>query len=271
MASGYTDPATLLTPSVPGATSPGILTNRQDRLLGRYQLRTMTGQARKASRASDRLAKMGINAAETAAGYEDPSSLAYDALHRMALSGAVGGKSAKMLKQRIGETQSLEEIGKWGDASKLWGQDQIAGQYGQAAQNLRAALGPDVDLSSPAVASLLAGMQEGRSTASQDFLNQLGIQQGQARQQVKEGFGAAIGNTLDETGSLVEALKQLKKQESDLANAQRGAFYGKMFGGPVGGLWGRQGALAGQQANPQMDLQSLIQMFMGGVPAGGAA
>lgn len=271
MASGYIDPSAPLTPVLPGA-APTDLTRGQNRALGRYQLWTMLGETGKAGKAQRRLARKGINAAETVAGYENPAILAENALHRMALQGGVQGKNAKRLKAELIQQNSLNEIDKWGQAATTYGMDEIAGQYGAAAQNLQSVLGPGVDLSSPAIASVLAGLMEGRSTTSMDYLNRLGVQQGQARQQVNEGLGGMVAQTLDETGALVEALKQLKDQQNDLANAQRGAFYGKMFAGPLGGLWGRQGALAGQNANPQMDLSSMLQLLgVGGMPGQGGA
>ena len=253
-------------PGMPGAP----LGKRQEKMLGRYALNTRLGRQGRATRAANRLETMGLpDPSVTLASY-DPASqrqLWEDTLWRKAKSGAIGGKRAKMLNQQITREDELGEIDKWGAAATTTGMDMVGGQYGAAAQNLQAVLGPDVDMSSPAVASILAGMLEGRQTATGDYLNQLGMQKAQARQQVMGGYGALIGNTLDETGALMEALKQLDEQEDDLASAQRGSFYAgmvnplRMLGGGIGSLaGGSQGGYAGAPAGQGAFAENLANL-----------
>lgn len=285
MATGYVNPAAPLTPTLPG-TAPGDLNRKQNRTLQRYQLRTTLGHETGAARAAKRLQRMGVNASETVAGFADPASLADSALARIANQGALGGKRAKRLNAQIIENENLAEIDNWGQAAMTYGTDEIGGQYGEAAGNLKAILGPDVDLSSPAVASVLAGLMEGRSTSSQDYLNRLQVMQGQAKNQAREGIGlGVIGQTLDETGALVEALKRLKDEQSDLAAAQRGSIYGgllnpaRAFGSGVGAIaGGRQGAASGGNAGAAgfAELLAAIQAITsmgngGGLPTPGGS
>lgn len=259
----------------------GDLNRRGERLLSRYQLNSDLGRSARTSRIARRLGRLGISDPSGTIASEgfDTRQLAEDALFRMAKSGAIGGKAAKRLNQDLTRKALLGEVEQWGSSSATEGIDEIGMQYGDLATSLRATLGDSVDTSSPAVQSILAGLQEGRQGDTRRFLTNLDIQKSAARSQITEGYGNMISETLDETGALMEALKQLREQESALAAAQRGSIYSSVLnplralGAGVGGaVGGRQGAASGGDAafGSFAELLSMLQSIsqMGGQKPG---
>ena len=251
------------------------LTVNQSNMLGRYSLQERLGRTARASRIGRRLERrFGIDAAGTLEGLseEERNRLAPDALARMASKGAIKGKAAKRLNAELVKEENLASLDKEMEAANVFGTDELASQYGMAAHNIRALLGPDVDMSSPAVASILAGMAEGRSTGLADFKNRLQTNLLQRQTDVRNNIDLnVIGENLDQTGALAEALAQLRKEEQRLAEANRGAIRGSPTASLYTGFGGSNEGAIPFSNSLWTSIQRFMSMYSAASSMGGGA
>lgn len=185
-------------------------TNAQQRALDRLALQAQlegTGSSIRTGRAERVLEKGGIDPALAAeeGGY-------VNALNRMAQKGGVMGKRAKLFGQNL----AMKEIDTWEQAATSAGTDDISRAYQNMTNEFVGALGPGVDVSSPAVLDAIRRYTEGRGSDTARYAHGVSGQAAQARSNALLG----IATTLDETGTLVESLKMLKDEQDALRRAQ---------------------------------------------------
>ena len=252
-------------------TVPALPSRRRDvRLADRYALRTELGDEADITRLGNKLTRRGFDPATT-------TGSADDALAHIAGKGARGGKEASRLQTIRDRNSNLAEVDTWGDYARTSGIDDIGGQYDSLRQNLQASLA-GMDPNSPAVQSIMAGMVEKRGEDTSRYLDEVGQRQSQARIGINTASGMQLSSVLDETGALVESLKMLREQKSQLADAQRGSIFGSLmgpFGGAIGGgiTGGRTGSMAGQQAGWDTFSKAMaaMSMFTGRGAGGGGS
>lgn len=245
------------------------LNRRQQRWLGKYSVRALRGDTAGAQKFLDRLNK---------AGY-DPSGLGQDELYgfartqldRYSQQGAVQGKVAKRGLLEIGQDIEQDRVNAWEDAAQANAQDSVARGAQGLADSLSANMGGPVDPNSAAYQQLLARYTAMRQDAAQNAQNSIAQQAMNTRNMIDTNFVSGIANVLDETGSLVEALKQMKEEESRLSAATRGA----VFGNPLalfakaysGGRVSNDSALG--FSSGVKDFASLFASMLGAAKGGG--
>jgi hypothetical protein len=149
--------------------------------------------------------------ARTGSGIEGGDPYAY--LAKLAAQGGVQGKKAKLYTQLI----ALQNTGEAAKIAATTGTDQVAKAYQTNTEAFTGALGPGVDVNSPALLDAIRRYTEGRSSDTQSLLTNL---KGQEFAQKNAILLNQIAPTLDETGALVESLKMLKQEQNSLRNAQ---------------------------------------------------
>ena len=197
-----------------------------------------------------------------AAEHGDPENF----LQRMAEHGPIAARRAGRLESQLGEIKYLDE----GAAkAKTLAEENIGMGAASLQSRLQAALGPDAGMDSPAVQALVARYQESRDTDLTNAMTQIDMNTNYMKNAARSG--GLSPQALIDTGDMVFAMEQLRKQESDLADVQRGQILGTLLPGPLGiGLGaatgGRRGAVGGVSGT--MSMAQLVASIMGAAQGG---
>lgn len=251
------------------------LSKRQQNLLDRLAMRTQAG--RESSPQLERmLGRSGIAEADMPGllAEADPE----DALTRIAMRGALGGRRAAMLRNEMAVEDNLAEIARLEPLARTRMTDEIASGYANLPQELAAMLGGPVDPNSEALQALGSRWLAGRQTSMDQAMSGLEERSAALRMDVKSQGAAFDRENLVGMGDVAEMLERLEEEEDALAATERGFLYGSFLPGPIGigigaatgGRQGTMGALSGTFNTAAFAAQLFGSFGGGGAGRGGS-